>query len=169
MRAVLALMLCLAGCQFQVASSPGGVTPDLATSGAISGAPVQTAPADDLAQSRTIADLSVAPPPAVAAQDMALPFKPSSAVGAACKTSSECGGDGLVCVDQVGLGKTKVQFPGGHCTRDCSNVACPTDSVCAKEGGVVNLCMAKCPPASCRPGYRCCSADAVCAPENSCN
>ena len=167
MRSVLWLMLCVAGCQFQVASAQGGVTPDLATSGAVGSAPVQTAPADDLAQSLPIADLSVARPPVVA-QDMT-PFKPASAVGAACKTSSECGGDGLVCVDQVGVGKTKLQFPGGHCTRDCTNVACPTDSVCAKEGGGFNICMAKCPPVSCRTGYRCCSADSVCAPDNSCD
>ena len=164
------MMLSLAGCQFQVASAGGGSGPDLAPAG--TSAPEST---QDLAQpAQSIADLApmkpIGPTP-VAAMDMA-PVKPASLVGAACKTTAECGGDGLVCVDQVGIGASKVQFPGGHCTRDCTNTACPSDSMCAREGGTFNLCMAKCTPGAvtgCRDGYRCCTADAVCAPANSCD
>lgn len=167
-------MLSLAGCQFQVASAGGSGGPDLALSGSAAGRP---APGVDVDSAASVDDLAVKmgapppPPPPMVAMDMA-PLAPASLVGAACKTSAECGGDGLVCVDQVGAGKTKVQFPGGHCTRDCTNTACPTDSMCAREGGTFNLCMAKCTPGAatgCRDGYRCCTADAVCAPTDSCD
>ena len=173
MRSVLWLMLSLAGCQFQVAAAGGSSGPDLAPADTTG----TTEAAEDLARpAQSIADLAmmkpVGPTP-VAAMDMAPPPpKPGPLVGAACKTTAECGGDGLVCVDQVGVGSSKVQFPGGHCTRDCTNTACPSDSMCAREGGTFNLCMAKCTPGAvtgCRDGYRCCTADSVCAPTNSCD
>ena len=170
MRSVLWVMLSLAGCQFQVASAGG--SPDLAPAGIASGAPESSGAAADLASPLAASVDLMRPegPTPIVAMDMA-PIARASAVGAACKTSAECGGDGLVCVDQVGIGKTKVQFPGGHCTRDCTTNACPSDSMCAREGGTFNLCEAKCTPGvatGCRDGYRCCSADAVCAPANSC-
>jgi hypothetical protein len=159
------LMLILSGCQFQVAARQGGGEPDLALGGIIETGPDPTARIDLATQS--IPDLAPPAPPIVPI-DMAS-FKPASSVGAACKTTVQCGGNGLVCVEQVGVGKTKVQFPGGHCTRDCTNDACPADSVCTKEGGGFNICMAQCPPVSCRAGYRCCAAAGVCAPADSCD
>lgn len=162
MRSVLLTMLMLTGCQFQVAATAARASaPDLALSGPI-GDP--TAPTPDLAATQPRADL--AEPAAPVASDMAK-VEPDTRVGSACKTSLECGGAGLVCVDQLGAGDTKVQFPGGHCTRDCAKLACPTGSVCSRVGGF-DVCLAQCPPASCRGGYRCCAAEAVCAPEDSC-
>jgi hypothetical protein len=165
MRSVPLTMLILAGCQFQVAATPARASAaDLALTGVIDTDP--PAPANDLAASRPSADLAEPTTPIVAS-DMAK-VEPDSQVGAACKTSMECGGGGLICVDQLGAGETKVQFPGGHCTRDCAKVACPGGSVCSKVGGF-DVCLAQCPPARCRGGYRCCAADAVCAPDSSCS
>ena len=52
-----------------------------------------------------------------------------SSIGDACQPGKAprgtCSGDETVCVTDGQLG-----FPGGVCTQDCVNTACPDDAVC---------------------------------------
>jgi hypothetical protein len=56
--------------------------------------------------------------------------------GAACTSDADCGGGGLVCIDEV---------DGGYCgVRDCqSNADCPVDSECINHAGI-NYCARTC-------------------------
>jgi hypothetical protein len=147
MRGIVLAVTIVAGCSFSV---PGVDTPTVNPSGP--GLPPSSVNATD--------DLGTAPVGAPA-PDLATPI-----VGGPCATDADCGG--LHCVVSAGNGDNSVGFSGGYCTTDCSASACPTGSTCADVGNS-KLCLATCPPASCRTGYSCCGNVAACTPSNACD
>lgn len=75
-------------------------------------------------------------------------------VGGACDEGADCEA-GLVCVREDA-------FPGGACSRECDDGACPEGAVCA-EWNDVSLCLAACAAhEDCRDGYQCLAG--ACAP-----
>jgi hypothetical protein len=74
-----------------------------------------------------------------------------------------------MCLSRVGVDN----LPGGYCSIDChGNVVCPTGSECVDFGFGVRLCVANCPPSSCRAGYSCCSVGGganACVVSNACD
>lgn len=77
-------------------------------------------------------------------------------VGTACAGDSDCD-PGLFCAKSFGVGPPRVDIPGGYCTLDCSNAACPANSVCVTFS-FGKYCASSCPPDPCRTqsGYVCC-------------
>jgi hypothetical protein len=174
--AVLAAALPTTGCNFAVrgaepSSATGGVGPDsddpkLESPGSPS---VPGTPSNGV-------DMTVvsAPPDLLAPRDLARPAPPPppSAVGQPCTKDKDCGGNGLSCVTHVGgLGIFGADFPGGYCSQGCANdAACPAGSAC-RSIKLTNICVAQCPPSTCRSGYNCCGSDdeGVCAPATVCS
>jgi hypothetical protein len=169
MRSWLLVLALAAGCTFAVhgleeASGPvvvpggdqplpeggGDAPPDLAQ------APADLAltPAPDMSQ----------PPPLP--PDMT-PAQPR-AIGDPCTSDAQCGSK-RVCLDHVGFGPARIDFPSGYCSKSCdSDNQCPGDSSCQRLLLGVYYCTAECPPAQCRQSYRCCPSNNQCNPLSMC-
>lgn len=127
-------MLFVAGCSFNVVGSPGdpsggAVTPP---------SPTQSVPNGS--------DGGAAPAPG---SDMA-----TQRIGTACTDDSQCD-PGLFCAKSFGVGPGAVMIPGGYCTHECSQTACPANSFCGSFS-FGKYCLSSCPPDPCRGGYQCC-------------
>jgi hypothetical protein len=74
---------------------------------------------------------------------------PTSAqtLGDPCRSPADCSA-GEQCLSEEDLG-----LPGGICTRDCANSACPTGFECQGFGS--RWCAPSCDPEPCRPGWLC--------------
>jgi hypothetical protein len=151
-------VLLLAACHFEVAGADVPLQPTETSAGP---------PASELAAGP--ADLSSADAALEGAStpDAAMP---PHAVGYPCDPATYPCGSGLTCMESIGGGKHGITFPGGYCTVSCDSVACPAGSDCQVVGGM-RLCLATCPPASCRATYGCCSNSGpnVCAPAGTCD
>ena len=154
--AVLVVATLVAGCSFDVTGTnvdpPGTATPP---------SPTQSVPSS--ADAGTPAQ---PPPPSTSTPDMA-----AERVGTACTSDAQCD-PGLFCAKTFGIGPGHVDIPGGYCTRDCSSVACPANSMCVTFS-FGKYCSSTCPPDPCRTssGYVCCdegNGDKACTPTALC-
>ncbi len=146
MRSLALVGLLLAGCQFSVVGTSVGDP----TGGAGGTTTPQQAP-----------PTSSSPPPGSSASDGgASASTPDLAgvqqrVGTPCMTNAECD-PGMMCARTFYVGLQKVDIPGGYCTLDCNNAACPANSFCATFA-FGRYCASSCPPDPCRGGYSCCA------------
>jgi hypothetical protein len=161
MRSCLLVLALAAGCTFSVhGTDPLGSSSPQPPPGSADAPPTTTSDSPDAAVPPG-ASLS---PPDLGPPDMTP--KPKG-IGDACGKDSDCAA-GQVCLLRVGLTPAG-DFPQGYCTQSCRATACPTGSVCQPLAGVL-LCLAACPPAQCRQGYRCCGpSDNECLPLNLCD
>ncbi|MFE8602235.1 S8 family serine peptidase [Archangium violaceum] len=79
--------------------------------------------------------------------------EPAAVVGQPCTSNSQCGTAGLCVTAASG-------YPGGYCTKDCLESACPAGSRCyANTAGTSAYCYATCSgmgtQGTCRTGYFC--------------
>jgi hypothetical protein len=86
-----------------------------------------------------------------------------------------CGHDGLDCASDEVCEQKDIfggTIPGGYCSRDCTQSACPQGSQCSVPWGTVRVCLQSCPKNGCRSGYVCCkngfAAPGVCVAPSVC-
>jgi hypothetical protein len=165
MRGSILTLVLLAGCTFSVHGTNAPSSPGSDTQSPLPQAP--TTPPPDLALSTEPPPPDRLPPPvrqppvATPPPDMAL-----QPVGGPCNSDGDCQ-NGLSCFDTLGNGHFATVFDNGYCTRNCILAPpCPSGSVCGGLG--LPVCVASCPPSSCRSGYTCCSSNNACVPSSAC-
>lgn len=151
------------GCSFDViGTTVGGSDPGATTPG---GSPTSSIPdPPDAATAPPTSDPTPPPPPMPPVADMAV-----QRIGTACMSNAQCD-PGLTCAQTFNVGLSRVDIPGGYCTHDCTNAACPPNSYCGTFS-FGKFCISSCPPDPCRKDYKCCnnSNKKACLPDDLCS
>lgn len=178
MRVLPLALLVIAGCNFHIEGtappgtfgapsdpqSPAPATPDAATTATVPDPGTTNGPGTPTPPSTMPGDMVT-----TATRDM-IPA-PTVNVGDACNGDADCKEADLKCFKSLGAGLTKLNLPGGYCSKACdSKTPCPTGSECVSTlyGA---FCMRKCGDGSnsgCRAGYACCDSVNACGLANFC-
>ncbi len=160
--AIVVLIATLTGCNFAVQ----GFVPPSGGGAAQPGGQVPVASDDAGAASP---DLDTPTNPTNPAPPNPSPSTPLGALGDGCDPAHPCDA-ALTCFTSLGAGPNSTQFPGGYCSRACSNNSpCPSGSECAAlKGG--SICVVHCSD-TCRAMYTCCKSNLdsdSCVPDGAC-
>jgi len=87
-------------------------------------------------------------------------------VGKDCAGTDDCGSALGICEDTGTLPSGFYVWPGGYCSQDCTNNACPAESACTHFGDGSDRCLKTCRVGSgdCRTGYVCAQTNAASVP-----
>jgi hypothetical protein len=160
MRSCCLVAVVLAGCSFDVSGvGPGEPGPPSVPT------PTQSVPDQPDAATPPPTNDPTPPPPPMPPPP---PDMAKQRIGTACNGDAQCD-PGLTCAKTFFVGLTRIDIPGGYCTHECSQTACPADSYCGSFA-FGKYCVSSCPPDPCRKDYQCCSNSSMkaCLPDGLC-